>query len=49
MRNRQCLCGFARIAYRAPVASDCSKTALLLAEPPTNFSADCSVACHYLY
>jgi hypothetical protein len=25
MRNRQCLCGFARIAYRAPVARDCLK------------------------
>jgi hypothetical protein len=25
MRNRQCLCGFARFAYRAPVALDCLK------------------------
>jgi hypothetical protein len=25
MRNRQCLCGFARFAYRAPVAPDCLK------------------------
>jgi hypothetical protein len=25
MRNRQCSCGFARFAYRAPVAPDCPK------------------------
>jgi len=25
MRNNQCLCGFARFAYRAPVAPDCPK------------------------
>jgi hypothetical protein len=25
MRNRQCLCDFARFAYRAPVAPDCLK------------------------
>src|SRR6201997_5701853 len=25
MRNRQCLCGFARFAHRAPVAPDCLK------------------------
>jgi hypothetical protein len=25
MRNKQCLCGFARFAYRAPVARDCPK------------------------
>ena len=25
MRNKQCLCGFARLAYRAPVAPDCPK------------------------
>jgi hypothetical protein len=25
MRNRQCLCGIARFAYRAPVAPDCLK------------------------
>src|SRR5579863_980097 len=25
MRNYQCLCGFARLAYRAPVAPDCPK------------------------
>ena len=23
LRNRHCLCGFARFAYRAPVAPDC--------------------------
>jgi hypothetical protein len=25
IRNRQCLCGFARFAYRAPAAPDCPK------------------------
>jgi len=25
MRNNQCLCGFARFSYRAPVAPDCPK------------------------
>jgi hypothetical protein len=25
IRNRQCLCGLARFAYRAPVAPDCPK------------------------
>jgi hypothetical protein len=28
MRNRQCLCGFARVAYRALAAPDCQKSAI---------------------
>ena len=36
MRNNQCLCGFARFAYRAPVAPRLPKRARFLSEPPPN-------------
>ena len=32
MRNRQCLCDFARFSYRAPVVLDCPKQRNFLAE-----------------
>jgi len=34
MRSRQCLWGFAQSAYRALVASECQKSALLAEQPP---------------
>src|SRR5438045_566194 len=44
MRNRQCLCGYARFAYRAPVAPDCPKKARFLAEPPQIVTSVCALA-----
>jgi len=43
MRNRQCLCGFARFAYNAPSALtdlDCSYRAETANKPPINFGAN---------
>ena len=43
MRNRQCLCGFARFAYRAPIAFGCLRERLpgaTVYNPPANFCAE---------
>jgi hypothetical protein len=43
MRNRQCLCGFARFAYIAPIAFGCLKERLpgaTVYNPSTNFCAE---------
>src|SRR5260370_16330187 len=50
MRNNQCLCGFAPIAYRALIAFPCLKERSYRRnrpKPPTNFWSDCRIAQDY--